>query len=250
MTNSDSGYLLMEEVFRSIAAAYYWEGYQIDAIATTKLSAEELAVFAGRYRLDADTILIVSPAGGGFDVKVPLGKGFSLVPVSKKAFVRRDLETRYTFGRRADGGAELILTGKPRSGTAPRVDKTMRVPSEDLEDGRTAEALAGYRKIKAADASDPLVAEARFNQLGYALLGKKDAAGAIAVFRLNTELYPDSANTFDSLGEALEASGDKAAAIAMYQKTLEVAGRLGDAGQNGDAKVHAQTRLKELGAGS
>ena len=31
MTNSDAGYLLMPEIIRAIAAAYYWEGYQIDA---------------------------------------------------------------------------------------------------------------------------------------------------------------------------------------------------------------------------
>ena len=74
--------------------------------------------------------------------------------------------------------------------------------------------------------------------------------GAIAAFRLNIELYPDSANTYDSLGDALEGSGDKAGAIAMYQKTLEVAARQGDVGQNGNAKAHAQARLKELGAAS
>jgi TolA-binding protein len=161
---------------------------------------------------------------------------------------RRDQETRYPFGRRPDGGAQLVVSEKGKDAiTAPRVDKAMRVPAEDLQDGRLDEAVAGYRKLKESNPSDPAVAEQRFNRAGYQYLQKKDYARAIAVFRLNTQLYPDSANTYDSLGEALEGSGDKAGAIAMYRKTLEVAAKHGEAGQNGDAKAHAEARLKELG---
>ena len=92
------------------------------------------------------------------------------------------------------------------------------------------------------------MAENRFNQLGYEAMRKKDYAKSIAIFRINTELYPDSANTYDSLGEVLEASGDKAGAIAMYKKCVEVATAKGDVDQNGPAKVHSQERLKALGA--
>ena len=69
------------------------------------MTAEELSIYAGRYRLDASTIYIVEPAAGGLQVKVPLEETFTLVPVSRVGYVRRDSETRYTFGRRADGGA-------------------------------------------------------------------------------------------------------------------------------------------------
>ncbi len=252
MANSNAARPVIEEILRSIAAVYYWEGFQIDAIPAAKLPPEALAIFAGRYRLDADTMLVVTPAGAGLDVKVALGHGFALVPVSKQGFVRRDEETRYTFGRRPDGGAELVVSDRSKSVTAPRVDKNVRVPAEDLEDGRVDEALAGYKKIKASDPSDPAVAETRFNQIGYGYLQSKDYPKAVAAFRLNTELYPDSANTYDSLGEALEASGDKAGAIAMYKKCIEVASRPGseNVGQNGAARAHATERLKALGAGS
>jgi len=247
MTNSDRGYLLMPEILRSIAAAYYWEGYQIEAIPAAKLSPEDLAIYAGRYRLDADTMLVVAPSGAGLEVQVALGETFTLVPVSKQAFVRRDAETRYAFGRRPDGGAQLTVSGKSSTATAPRVGPNARVPSEDLADGKYDDALAGYRKLRAANPKDPSVAETRFNQLGYVDLQKKNYPQAIGVFRLNTELYPDSANTWDSLGEALEASGDKAGAIAAYQKCLDVAAKQGDVGQNGPAKVHSLERLKALG---
>jgi len=250
MTNSDSGWRLMPEVIRAIAAAYYWDGYQVEAMPMAKLSPEDLALLAGRYRLDADTVYIVTVSGTGLAVKVPLGQDFALVPVSKRAFVRRDEETRYSFERRPDGGAELVVSGKTVSGVAPRVDPRLRVPAEDLLDGKMDEALAGYRKIQAADPKGPLASEQRFNELGYGLLQSKDYAKAIAVLRLNTLLYPSSANTYDSLGEALEKSGDTAGAIAMYRKAIEIASQPGkeNVDQNGPARVHATDRLKALGA--
>ncbi len=250
MTNSDAGWRLMPEVIRAIAAAYYWEGYQIDAMPTAKVSPADLALLAGRYRLDADTIFIVTASGAGLEVKVPLGHDFVLVPVSSRAFVRRDEETRYAFERRPDGGAELVIDGKTNSGVAPRVDPKLRVPAEDLLDGRMDEALAGYRKIQAADPKGTMASEQRFNQLGYGYVQNKDYPKAIAILRLNTLLYPNSANTYDSLGEALEKSGDTAGAIAMYKKSIEVASQPGNENvdQNGPARVHATERLKALGA--
>jgi CubicO group peptidase (beta-lactamase class C family) len=248
MTNSDKGYLLMPEILRSIAAAYYWEGYQIEAIRVMKLSPDELAIFAGKYRLDTDTMLVVSPSAAGLEVKVPLGETFTLVPVSKQTFVRRDAEARYTFGRRPDGGAQLTVSGKTNTEIAPRVGPGTRVPSEDLADGKVDDAVAGYRKLLAANPKDPAVDETHLNQLGYEAMQKKDYTKSIAIFRVNTQLYPESANTYDSLGEALEASGDKTGAIAMYKKCVEVATKNGDVGQNGPAKVHSQERLKALGA--
>jgi CubicO group peptidase (beta-lactamase class C family) len=250
MTNSDAGSRLMPEILRAIAAVYFWDGYQIEPLAAAKLSPEDLALYAGRYRLDADTIFIVTPAGAGFQVEVPLSETFELIPVSRVAFVRRDKETRYTFGRRDDGGAQLMIGEDSTTLIAPRVNPNTRVPAEDLLAGRVDEAVAAYRKLQAANPADPAIAEARLNQRGYEFLRKRDTAKAIAVFRLNTELYPGSANTYDSLGEALEASGDKAGAVAMYRKCIEVASGPGaeSVAQNASAKAHSEARLKELSA--
>jgi cytochrome c-type biogenesis protein CcmH/NrfG len=45
----------------------------------------------------------------------------------------------------------------------------------------------------------------------------------VAVFELNVESYPKSANTHDSLGEAYMKTGKKAKAIASYKKSLALA---------------------------
>ena len=45
---------------------------------------------------------------------------------------------------------------------------------------------------------------------------------AVAVFTMNVEMYPQSANAFDSLGEAYMKSGDKKNAIKNYTRSLEL----------------------------
>ncbi|NNJ89519.1 MAG: serine hydrolase [Eudoraea sp.] len=61
------------------------------------------------------------------------------------------------------------------------------------------------------------------NTLGYAYLySKQDTDGALSLFKLNTDLFPDIANCWDSYGEALRKKGDDSAAIKAYGKALEI----------------------------
>jgi len=64
--------------------------------------------------------------------------------------------------------------------------------------------------------------EIQLNRTGYELLGRKRTKSAVAVFRLNAEMHPQSSNVFDSLGEGLEAAGDLHDAMAAYAKALEI----------------------------
>ena len=47
-----------------------------------------------------------------------------------------------------------------------------------------------------------------------------DHEASPALFRLNAEMYLESANVYDSLAEAYMARGDRELAIAFYQKAL------------------------------
>lgn len=59
------------------------------------------------------------------------------------------------------------------------------------------------------------------NSIGYEwLYDKKNAEGAIAIFKYGTELFPDNANLFDSLGEGLFVANKYKAAIKNYEKSL------------------------------
>ena len=60
------------------------------------------------------------------------------------------------------------------------------------------------------------------NMFGYQLMNKKDIDLAIEVFKINTELFPDVPNVWDSLGEAYKNKGDNDMAIKNYRKVLEL----------------------------
>ena len=62
--------------------------------------------------------------------------------------------------------------------------------------------------------------ENSLNQFGYDLLEKKDAAGAVKVFKRNAEEFPQSGNVWDSLAEGFMKAGDLKQAEENYKKSL------------------------------
>jgi D-alanyl-D-alanine carboxypeptidase len=60
------------------------------------------------------------------------------------------------------------------------------------------------------------IVEASINAMGYDLLENGEIEAAIRVFDLNTETFPQSANTWDSLAEAMMANGDHESAARYY----------------------------------
>jgi predicted alpha/beta superfamily hydrolase len=64
--------------------------------------------------------------------------------------------------------------------------------------------------------------EGRINDLGYYHLGQENMELAYDYFKLNIELYSNSANAYDSMGEWYYTKGDKKEALANYSKSLEL----------------------------
>ena len=60
------------------------------------------------------------------------------------------------------------------------------------------------------------------NNIGYQKIAEKNFDLAEYLFKLNTENYPLSANTFDSLGDLYNAKGDKEKAIVNYKKAMAI----------------------------
>jgi tetratricopeptide (TPR) repeat protein len=60
------------------------------------------------------------------------------------------------------------------------------------------------------------------NNFGYQLMNQGEKEEALKIFKLNTELYPNGFNAFDSYGECLLALGDKENAIKAYKKSLQL----------------------------
>lgn len=60
------------------------------------------------------------------------------------------------------------------------------------------------------------------NEWGYTFLRNEELEKALEVFKLNTMLFPESWNVYDSYGEALLKSNRKVEAIEMYEKSIEL----------------------------
>ena len=67
-----------------------------------------------------------------------------------------------------------------------------------------------------------LISEDSVNTLGYNLLGRHLYPQAIAVLTMNTQVFPKSANTWDSLADADLHAGNISDAVKNYQRALEV----------------------------
>jgi predicted alpha/beta superfamily hydrolase len=97
------------------------------------------------------------------------------------------------------------------------------------KDTATLAALEEHRaQVSARYRVPATIPEPTLNVFGYKLLGEGRTDEAIAAFRRNVELYPESANVHDSLGEALEKTGDRAGAATEYAAAVAAGERRGD----------------------
>jgi CubicO group peptidase (beta-lactamase class C family) len=106
-----------------------------------------------------------------------------------------------------------------------------------IEQSGVPAALIRFRQMRSQSAKYSL-SESEMNSLGYYFLHTRKAMdAAVAVFRLNVEEFPKSANAYDSLAEAYMAKGDKELAITNYRRSLELNPR----------NTNAVEMLKKLG---
>ncbi len=123
-----------------------------------------------------------------------------------------------------------IEPAKPRKSLATELSKQIK------ENG--IEKAIAEAKIMRENKEEYRASEREINQLGYVLLQGGKVKESIEVFKLNVQLYPESANVYDSIGEAYAESGDKESAIINYKKSVEL----------DPSNEHGKQVLKELEA--
>jgi tetratricopeptide (TPR) repeat protein len=106
--------------------------------------------------------------------------------------------------------------------TIVRLPDDYKLPMELFKLGDIKTAIAEAKKNISYFKSLPYNMENYFNGLGYKYLKEDQIDLAISIFQLNVELYPLSANAYDSYGEALLKNGEKDLAIINYQRSLEL----------------------------
>ncbi|HWN97971.1 MAG TPA: serine hydrolase [Blastocatellia bacterium] len=222
MVNSDNGQIL-DEIVRGIAREYQWEDFLPQPLEKVSIDSKKLDDYAGRFLVNPDRILTITKENGRLYAQPTQSPRLDLFAISETEFTRTDANVRYTFVRSPEGKVDLVrIRFDGGASEAPRVSKEMMIPYELLLAGKVAEAVEAYKKIKREKPGNAAVQEGRINDMGYGLLREKKLVEAIAVFKLNVEMYPQSSNTYDSLGEAYMENGDKELAIMNYKKSLEL----------------------------
>lgn len=190
---------------------------------------EELEIFvneAGLTTLEALQTATLNPAiymkkENEFGV-IETGKLASLVLLNKNPL--EDINNTTTINA-------VILKGKYLKGQTlkdnieeiaiqNRKPKIKDVLFKFIEEQNIETAISEYHKLLKEKPNYYNFNVGQLNALGYQLLGIKKLKEAIVVFKLNTEMFPEDANSFDSLGDAYVAARDTLNAIKAYETSV------------------------------
>jgi|GEM_PF-652047 len=246
LTNGVNGINLCREILRSVGRVYDWPGYLPAPRRASPLTAEDLDRYSGRYLLGLDTVVSLVGEGGNLSIEADDLPGFKLYKVAADTFVCCERKGELVLGHEPESESAYLdlrlsdevgrLSDEARRGRLMGADE--RTPLESLLAGETESACKIYLEFQADHPDHAQIQESRFNRLGYRYLREQDPQRALTIFELNTVLYPESANVYDSYGEALLAVGQKGRAIESYRKSLVL-----NPGNDNAVRV-----LKELGA--
>ncbi len=93
---------------------------------------------------------------------------------------------------------------------------------ELLSKGKSIDEIISFVKTEDKKVSEYYLYENGINIFGYELMKEGKNEEALKIFKLNTELYPEEYNTWDSYGESLLKLGRKDEALKAYKKSLEL----------------------------
>ncbi len=215
------GYGVMDEAARSVARTYNWHNFALpvyEKLAVTEAQIDELS---GRYD-HSGNLLKVYRGDDGLMLEASGSEPIQLHCVGDNQFACESMEDLFYFS--ADGLSMKKPWDKKAapSNIAQRMAEGEKLPVEWVLEGDFEKALAGYQKLKESNPDSPTINEERLNGFGYQLLANDQKKEALSVFRINTMLYPQAFNTFDSLGEIYLMMGEKELGIRNYEKSLEL----------------------------
>jgi len=158
----------------------------------------------------------------------PMGEGFEQLQKTLKAKAPKDFHSDSARYPDEDHGSTVLLAHYAGLRT---VFAGWQMPA-NAEDGSPEGGLAGvekhYHDLSERYGYAVRPPENLVNQLGYQLMGQKKLDEAIRAFQRNVELYPDSANVYDSLGEGYENAGKLDVAVQNIEKAIAQGSLIGD----------------------
>ncbi|MBL7911978.1 MAG: hypothetical protein JNJ41_13045 [Bacteroidia bacterium] len=181
------------------------------------------------------------------------GYTYRIIPVGGEKFINPDDKATLEFNSKDKTAIKLLLFGKINLNKVDYIAK-IDLNKIDLAKGKNVQnrslpftlanvmvkngipaALSYYQKAK--DSSNYTNSEREMSYAGYQLLDNGKTKEAVALLKLDIELFKDNYNAYDSYAEALLLAGDKTNAKENFKRSVQ----LNPGSQNG------LNRLKELG---
>jgi CubicO group peptidase (beta-lactamase class C family) len=213
----------------------------------TMVAADRLAEYVGTWSfpplplgLPAFTNIEIRAGQGHLVGFSPYAGTFELYLQPDGSLIQEDSRRRYLPVRDESGAfagmtdtvtaarAAILAAG---SGESQRAETIMAMVADEelplVQAGRAVVELLGGRTTPAEQTLRKLAEEneqieGAVNQIGYVLLGADLAEAAENVFELNTRLFPDAFNTWDSLAEVQMLLGNDVDALRLYQRSLDL----------------------------
>ncbi|MCK4775341.1 MAG: tetratricopeptide repeat protein, partial [Candidatus Krumholzibacteria bacterium] len=204
--------------------------YQFEKPGQADIDSDVLDHYAGRYLFSPYQVLTIEKNGSRLTANISdyIKDSYKLVqtdlyPVSPDTFMTDINGFKIIFGQWPDlPGEGLIFSCYGTKKWVTRAPAGFVLPMELIARGQIEQGVDAVLADKAVYVNEVPGFEAVINTAGYAYLGETEYQRALQLFELNTLLFPESANTWDSLGEAYMNLGNNEEAIRAYERSLEL----------------------------
>ncbi|MGJ8746013.1 tetratricopeptide repeat protein [Polaribacter sp.] len=189
-----------------------------------KNTDEFIAKTQGRYLFNANEVLEIYFKEKILHAKWRGNDAIELLKVNDSSFYMKALNEKIIFTSTPEMHIELAEK-KEHKGVLyyfKKMHVDEKTPNEYFEAQQFDKALQAYKLIQKQDSLSPIIRQHALNSLGYKLIKKNDFDAALEIFKINTILYPENSNVFDSLGEAYFLKKDTVNAIINFKKALSI----------------------------
>lgn len=191
-----------------------------------KVNSSEVELLTGKYIYQPLQLLEIGKDGNELKLEVRttdfVGRDVSLISTNVYAASGNKFITGISGFDISKTESGLMLSYKGTDWEIQKAESDYKLPAELISDGKLNEAINLLKETKANFPDNAKVSENEINSLGYVYVNNKNLPAAIELFKLNTELYPEAFNTFDSLGEAYLLTGENELALVNYKRSVEL----------------------------
>ena len=183
---------------------------------------------SGRYLFNANEVIEVYFENGELFLKWRGAEKIEPLYLGENTYFIKEMNKKIQFIK-TNGSQSYVISEVPVDNDELKTKKVsykkladaVQVPSTYLKNKEYDKALEGYLAIQKEDSTSVFIEENVFNRAGYNKLNDKNYNEAIALFKINAALYPESDNVYDSLADAYARNGDSIQAYQNYKKALQ-----------------------------